>query len=301
MMESIVDYGELTELMISHLPLILENREKILAEPRLAAADPNAWLRIGRERGPTVSLGGLVHAWGEGILLHPCDCGGKIHIHRLGVIPGHAEISEGVCPQCLCRGGYARPKPGEQAMLRLKEGLAAVAKYSDQPPDRLPFKQVLNVLLEKPAEAFGYDNYRSPLIVYDYLSAALTNRVTGHLLCRWRRGRCELPDGSSADSAGLGVFTWPGGKPRLEWKWHRPDQHAPGLPKSGLTLLTRGRADSEQEILCLDEFTLYARHHGKVLQMTDDIPVEMLGVWAWRRGLLDTAFEEEADGCLEGR
>lgn len=57
-METIVDYDELTELMVSHLPLILENRQRILAEPRLAAAAPDAWLRLGRAPGPPVTLGG---------------------------------------------------------------------------------------------------------------------------------------------------------------------------------------------------------------------------------------------------
>ena len=297
----IIDFNEIPDLLTEHLPLLLASRKKVLAEPRMAHAELHSWLRTGRDGGPDVTIGGLLHAWGEGHLLRPCNCGGIVHVCRFDIMPGRSESSWGQCPQCGRTEVYVRRRLDPKSVRFLKNGVAAVQKYAELPRDRFPFKQVLNRLLGRPAEAYACDPNRSPVLVYDYLSAELTDRAKGHVICRWRRGRCELPDGNSADSAGEGVFTWPDGTPRLLWRWNSEDPAPPGLPRSGRALVTRGRADSEQAVLSLDDLVLHARNVGPVLHLTDRVPQEMLAVWAWREGLLDTAFEKEVDGCPEGK
>ena len=56
-------------------------------------------------------------------------------------------------------------------------------------------------------------------------------------------------------------------------------------------LITKGRPVAKHAILSLADNALYARHRGPVLTIADRIPFTALGVWAWKEGLLEKAFE----------
>ncbi|MBM4355592.1 MAG: hypothetical protein FJ109_17685 [Deltaproteobacteria bacterium] len=89
------------ELLCQQFEFLVQNRERILADPLLARCRVEG-VCVGFSFSGAIEtcLGKLLEEWAAGRLTRPCRCGGTLHLLRGGGgLSGHSVIT-GWCPNC---------------------------------------------------------------------------------------------------------------------------------------------------------------------------------------------------------
>ncbi len=137
-------------LLELELPLLLEQREWVLADPKLRASRPHcAALGLAFLGGGMPTLGLLLECWAAGELSVPCACGGTVHLWLVSGSPfsgGHSV--RGRCPRCGSAGPMRLDGRGRSAgrmvqYVRERHGSELLPAEAEAEDGAVPFEELV--------------------------------------------------------------------------------------------------------------------------------------------------------------
>jgi len=274
------------ELLCERFDFLEENRERILADPLLAGCHPRG-ISVGFSIAGAIpiSLGLLLDEYSQGHLIRPCDCGGNVYLLRGGAGVGGHSVLTGWCPRCRQKRRIELTGTG----VGFREFIDGILAGRSRRPlgGALSLGQVCDHLEGKPVETWGRKPSGQPVLRFEPRTGDLFDVI------RFERvGTCLL---SVDELAGLSreadscepPYGGSGGRLHVLWERDWTDTPIPGIPKGEWILRTRNHPNAAERVLLgLGSGVLSARERGAVLKLDGRIPLRLLGLWAWKQGML---------------
>jgi len=269
------------EVLRRELGSLLAHRADILSNHHLSSSRPAcAELALLWCGGVRPTLGGLLRAWGEGRLQHPCACGGVVHLYRAVGSPLSGRcVLEGVCCQCRQLASSQRAAEGVS--------LAGLVGRALSRPDPLlegaPLALVPSLLAGGGASSRGLGPCGDELLRYDHRAGRLYHRgvvVAGHF-----SGVHRVVDASPAGSASWWEETTLGAA-----RSGAPGEgEVPGLQRGRQWVLWAEEPGRRRAVLGLRGLVLNVRGRGEALRLDHAVPRAALAAWARGEGVLDVS------------